>query len=74
MKLLDLLLTFYKNANLALQKGVPLSRIRSLPVISSLMRARFEVSEKELEKLDVLKKEVEEAFKALLGKVVERVA
>ncbi|MER3601216.1 MAG: V-type ATP synthase subunit A [Nitrososphaerota archaeon] len=74
VKLLDLLLTFYKNANLALQKGVPLSRIRSLPVISSLMRARFEVSEKELEKLDVLKKEVEEAFKALLGKVVERVA
>jgi V/A-type H+-transporting ATPase subunit A len=73
VKMLDLFVTFYKHASLALNNGVALSRIRAMPIIASLMRARFEISEKELEKLDDLKREIERSFKVLLGEVVEKV-
>jgi len=44
------------------EKGIPVDRIISQPVVSQVLKMKMEVSEDELEKLEELKKKIEEVY------------
>jgi V/A-type H+-transporting ATPase subunit A len=62
VKLVKLMLKFYKEAQKALKVGTPLADIRAMPVIPSLLKAKFEVPEEQLTKLDDLDKQIDDQF------------
>jgi len=72
--LLRLIVGFYKEAGTSLKAGVPLQSIRAMPVISKIMRARFEIKDDELFRLNDLTEEMDAAFKALLPQGVAQIA
>ena len=74
VKLLRVFVGFYKEALNALRTGATLSAIRSLPVIAKIIRARFEISEKDLNKIDQLHEEMVQSIKVLTLKEVPAVA
>jgi V/A-type H+-transporting ATPase subunit A len=53
---------FYKEAQKALKAGTPLADIRAMPVIPSLLKAKFEIPEDQLSKLNDLDKEIDRQF------------
>ena len=67
--LLKLFVEFYERAEEALRRGVPLDKIKTMPIIQKLLRAKFEIPEDQLDKLEALRLEVEESFKALIEEV-----
>lgn len=69
-KLLKLLVQFYKNGQQALRDGTTLVDIRTLPIIGSLLKARMEIKDNELEKLDKLSQTMTEQFKSIMGVTV----
>ena len=66
-KLLKLLVEFYKRGNLALKEGADLADIRSMPIISSILKARMEIKDEETEKLDQLAADMDAQFKSVTG-------
>ncbi|MCS6783868.1 MAG: V-type ATP synthase subunit A [Candidatus Caldarchaeum sp.] len=71
-KLLKLFVKFHTLAEEALKKGVPLKAIRTMPLISKLIRAKYEIPNNRLELLDDLEKRLEESFeKLVLGEKLE---
>ncbi|MEM1531367.1 MAG: V-type ATP synthase subunit A [Nitrososphaerota archaeon] len=70
VKLLRLFAEFHKLAVEALRRGVPLKSIRSMPIISKLIRAKSEVRNDEVEKLDVLLETMKSEFEKLMAKEV----
>jgi len=66
VKLLRLFVDFYKEALNALRNNVKLSDIRAMDIIPKLLRAKFEVPEDELKRLDELREEMLNSFKKLL--------
>ncbi|MEM4642124.1 MAG: V-type ATP synthase subunit A [Candidatus Caldarchaeum sp.] len=71
-KLLRLFVMFHKLAEEALRKGVALKDIRSLPIISKLIRAKYEVPNDRLELLDELERAMVDTFEKLAyGEKVE---
>jgi hypothetical protein len=72
--LLRLIVGFYKEAGTSLKAGVPLQSIRAMSVISKIMRARFEIRDDELFRLNDLTEEMDAAFKALLPQGVAQIA
>lgn len=74
VKLLSLFVDFYKEALNALRSGAPLAQIRAMPVIAKIIRARFEIPEKEINKIDELHEEMLKTIKALAAKEVPAVA
>jgi V/A-type H+-transporting ATPase subunit A len=59
---------FYKEALKALREGAPLADIRAMPVISSLLKAKFEIPDEEVQRLDGLESEMIDQFRRLQGK------
>jgi len=74
VKLLGVFVDFYKEALTALRGGASLSAIRSLAVIAKIIRARFEIPEKDLNRIDELHEEMVKSIKALTAKEVTAVA
>lgn len=68
VKLVKLMVRFYKEALKALREGTPLADIRAMPVISSLLKAKFEIPDEEVQHLDSLENEMIEQFKKLQSK------
>jgi V/A-type H+-transporting ATPase subunit A len=68
LKQVKLMVQFYKNAQMALKEGISLVDIRAMPIITSLLKAKFEVTDEEVSKLDNLDKEMAEQF----GKLGQR--
>jgi V/A-type H+/Na+-transporting ATPase subunit A len=68
VKLVKLMVRFYKEALKALREGTPLADIRAMPVISSLLKAKFEIPDEEVQRLDSLENEMIELFKKLQSK------
>lgn len=68
VKLVKLMVRFYKEALKALREGTPLADIRAMPVISSLLKAKFEIPDEEVQRLDRLENEMIEQFKKLQSK------
>ena len=66
-KLMKLCVDFYKNGQQALKEGAALSDIRELGVVSSLLKARMDVKDDEMPKLDQLDKDMQEQFKSISG-------
>lgn len=68
-KMLKLFVNFYEQALAAIRRGVSLEQLRTLEVISSILRVKYTVSNEELEKIDGLEarmnSEVEGLMKAI---------
>ena len=67
MRLLRLMVGFYRRGGQALKEGAALSDIRAMPVVSSLLKARMEVPDEKLAELDGLEAQMEEQFRAATG-------
>ncbi|MHB1909429.1 MAG: V-type ATP synthase subunit A [Nitrososphaerales archaeon] len=74
IKLMRLFLSFHHEALGALKNGATLGQIRDLPIIPQLLRAKFDVKETELEKLDSLQSELISEFKSISKEEVKAVA
>ncbi len=68
VKLVKLMVRFYKEALKALREGAPLADIRAMPVISSLLKAKFEIPDEEVQRLDGLENGMIEQFRKLQSK------
>lgn len=65
LKQVRLMVQFYKSAQMALKEGMSLVDIRAMPIITSLLKAKFEITDEEVSKLDNLEKEMAEQFSKL---------
>lgn len=66
-KLLKLQVDFYKRGQQSLKEGVALADIRAMPIISKMLKARMEIKDDEIQKLDQLAQEMDEQFKSIAG-------
>ena len=66
-KLMKLLVDFYNQGQQALKDGAALADIRAMPVIASLLKARMEVKDDEMDKLENVQNEMVEQFKKVTG-------
>ena len=74
VKMMKIYVDFYKECQKALSNGVSLESIRSLPVVSQIIRSKYEISDDELEKMDELYKTTMNSITELSGKEVPIVA
>lgn len=65
LKQVRLMVQFFKNAQKALREGGSLMDIRAMPILTSLLKAKFEITDEEVSKLDMLEKEMNEQFSKL---------
>ena len=66
-KLLKLLVDFYNRGQQAIREGSSLANIRAMSVIGTLQKARMDVKDSELPKLDEIDALMQEQFKGLMG-------
>jgi len=66
MKLMRLFIDYYREAQNALNSGIPLEVIRSMPIIPKLIRAKSTIPNEKLEDLDKLRGEMMAAFRKLI--------
>ena len=71
LKLVRLMVKFYKEAQKALKEGKSLADIRAMPIITSLLKAKFEVPDDQLSRLDELERRMSEEFKGAVAREVE---
>ena len=71
IKLLKLMIKYYRHAKELVDAGTPVRIIRekTLKLMTDIMRARFNISNEELHKLDELEKEIEKYFSELRGEI-----
>ena len=65
VKLVKLMVKFFKEAQKALKAEVPLADIRAMPIIPQLLKAKFDIPEDQLTKLADLDKALEDGFRKL---------
>jgi V/A-type H+-transporting ATPase subunit A len=65
VKLLRIFVTFYKEALNSIRNGVSINDIRSMKIISQILRAKFEIKNNELDKLNKLENQITQDFKNL---------
>ena len=65
LKQASLMVQFYKNAQRALKEGVSLVDIRAMPILTSLLKAKFEITDEEITKLNELEKTMTDQFSKL---------
>ena len=65
LKQASLMVQFYKNAQRALKEGVSLVDIRAMPILTSLLKAKFEITDEEISKLNELEKTMADQFSKL---------
>jgi V/A-type H+-transporting ATPase subunit A len=65
LKQVSLMVQFYKNAQRVLKEGVSLVDIRAMPIITSLLKAKFEITDEEVSRLGDLEKVMAEQFSKL---------
>ncbi len=66
-KLMNLLVEFYNGGQQALKDGASLVDIRAMPIISSLLKARMEIKDDEIEKLDQLSQTMAKQYQEITG-------
>ena len=66
-KLLKLLVDFYKRGQQALKEGAALADIRAMPIVGSILKARMDIKDEEIAKLDQLDLDMQEQFKSITG-------
>ena len=65
-KLLKLLVDFYNRGQQAIKEGTDLAEIRAMSIISSLLKARMDIKDDEIAKLDELDTAMQEQFKGVM--------
>ncbi|MEE9586357.1 MAG: V-type ATP synthase subunit A, partial [Nitrososphaerales archaeon] len=74
VKQLGILVGFYKAALSALRNGVPLEDIRAMPIITKIIRSKYEIPNTELDKFDGIHKEMLKGFEEMRkGKEAETI-
>ncbi|MDF2769041.1 MAG: atpA [Nitrososphaeraceae archaeon] len=71
LKLVQLMVKFYNESLKSLKEGVALSDIRSLPIIPSLLKAKFEIPDEQVSKLNELESKMDTQFKEIKSKKEE---
>ena len=71
-KLIKLLVDFYKEGQQALKDGASLADIRAMSVIGNLLKARMEIKDDEMDKLEQLGQKMREQFKSITGVKVSK--
>ena len=66
-KLMKLLVDFYNEGQQALKDGASLADIRAMSVIGNLLKARMEIKDDEMDKLEQLGEKMREQFKSITG-------
>jgi len=66
-KLMKLLVNFYNRGLQAIKEGATLTDIRTMSIIGSLLKARMDVKDDEMAKLDQLDNDMQEQFKKIAG-------
>ncbi len=66
-KLMKLLVDFYNKGQQAIKEGTPLSDIRAMSVITLILKARMDIKDSEMPKLDQLATKMDEEFKEISG-------
>ena len=66
-KLMKLLVDFYKKGQQAIKEGTPLADFRAMKSITTLLKARMDVKDDEMPKLDKLDSDMQEEFKSITG-------
>lgn len=69
LKLVRMMVKFYKEAQKALKEGKSLADIRALPIITTLLKAKFEVTDEEVSKLEEIDKQLSDSFKGNIEEV-----
>jgi V/A-type H+/Na+-transporting ATPase subunit A len=69
LKLVRLMVKFYKEAQRALKEGKSLADIRALPIITTLLKAKFEVTDEQISKLEEIDKQLSDSFKGNVEEV-----
>jgi len=65
IKMLDLILRFQQRAEAVVEKGAIISSIQQLPIMNALIRMKSSITNDQLEKLDELRKALDEQFDQL---------
>src|ERR671919_631326 len=69
VKMVGLMVKFYKEAQKALKAGIPLADIRAMPIIPGLLKSKFEVTDEQISKLDEIEKQLSDSFKGNMEEV-----
>ncbi len=71
LKLVKLMVKFYNEALKSLKEGVSLADIRTMPILPSLLKAKFEIPDEQISKLDELTKNMDHQFEQIRSKKEE---
>jgi V/A-type H+-transporting ATPase subunit A len=66
-KLLKLSVEFYRRGQQALKEGASLADIRAMAIVPTLLKARMDIKDDEIPKLDQLDIDMKEQFKSITG-------
>ena len=68
LKLVKLMVNFYKEAQKSLKEGASLSDIRAMPIITTLLKAKFEIPDDQVAKLDSVNGQMSDQFQKISGR------
>jgi V/A-type H+/Na+-transporting ATPase subunit A len=68
LKMVKLMVNFYKEAQKSLKEGASLQDIRAMPIITTLLKAKFEIPDDQVSKLDLIDKQMIEQFQKVSGR------
>lgn len=71
LKLVKLMVKFYNESLKSLKENIPLSDIRSMSIIPSLLKAKFEIPDEQVSKLDDLESTMDRQFNEIESKKEE---
>jgi len=74
VKLMQLMVSFHAEALNALRNGATLAQVRASPSIPKILRAKFEVKESELSKLDDMLEGLKTEFRGMMTQEVQAIA
>jgi V/A-type H+/Na+-transporting ATPase subunit A len=68
LKLVKLMVNFYKEAQKSLKEGASLPDIRAMPIITTLLKAKFEIPDDQVAKLDSVNGQMSDQFQKISGR------
>jgi V/A-type H+/Na+-transporting ATPase subunit A len=68
IKLVKLMVNFYKEAQKSLKEGASLPDIRAMPIITTLLKAKFEIPDDQVAKLDSINGQMSDQFHKISGR------
>lgn len=68
LKLVKLMVNFFKEAQKSLKEGSSLPDIRAMPIITTLLKAKFEIPDDQVAKLDSVNNQMTDQFQKISGR------